>query len=69
MLQILVKRFHPPGHSPSLHVSLSVASPVHSAPLPEAGVAIVLVRDLCPLPQVEEQSPQSPKSPHSQSTK
>ena len=69
MLQILVKTFHPPGHSLSLHVSRSVASPVHSAPLPEAGVVIFLVRDLSPSPHVAEQSPQSPKSPHAQSTK
>ena len=35
----------------------------------EAGVDIILVRDLVPSPHVAEQSPQLPKSPHTQSTK
>ena len=61
--------FLQPAHSPLLHVSCSVASPVQSAPLPEAGVDIDLVRDLDPSPHVAEQSPQLPKSPHTQSTK
>ena len=56
-----------PGQFPGLHVSVSVAEPLHDAPSLAAGVVSDLVRVLVPEPHVAVQADHSPYSPHMQS--
>ena len=56
-----------PGQFSGLHVSVSVAEPLHDAPPLAAGVVSDLVRVLVPAPHVAVQLDHSPYSPHMQS--
>ena len=58
----------PDGQIAVLHCSVSVASPLQTAPPLAAGVEIALVRAFVPVPQVAEHSVHSPKLVHVQST-
>ena len=58
-----------PGQGSSLQLSIFMSFPLHSNPPYRAGIATVLLDVFSPPPQDFEQSDQSLKSDHSQSTK